>query len=83
MKPYKVNIEVLANNPEEVNEKLQAFQDLSDHLNHEDFISSTAVIVENPDIIEFVKEVVPEEGKELTLTDYVLIAKKAFERFSD
>ncbi len=83
MNNYKVTIEVKADNKEELTEKLQAFQDLQDHLEHEDFISSVDVIVDNPEIVEFVKEVVPEEGQELTITDYMLIAKKAFERFSD
>ena len=30
-----------------------------------------------------IKEVVPQNGKELSMKDYILIAKKAFERFSD
>ncbi|MEW7279728.1 hypothetical protein ABW636_14135 [Aquimarina sp. 2201CG1-2-11] len=83
MNNYKVTIEVKANDKEQLTEKLQAFQDLQDHLEHEDFISSVDVIVDNPEIVEFVKEVVPEEGQELTITDYMVIAKKAFERFSD
>ncbi len=83
MKTYKITFDVKAENEGQLTEKLQAFQDLQDYLQHDDLISSVNVIVENPEIIEFVKEVVPEEGKELSLTDYILIAKKAFERFSD
>ncbi len=83
MEAFKINLTVKAENKEQLAEKLQAFQDLNDALSHEDFINSVDVIVENPEVVEFVKEVVPEEGKELLWTDYLVIAKKAFERFGD
>ncbi len=81
MKTFKVNLEIQALNPEQVGEKLQAFQDLQDSLEHDDFLQAVEVIVQNPDIVDFIKEVVPEEGEELSLGDYLGIAKKAFTRF--
>ncbi|WP_103071862.1 hypothetical protein [Aquimarina sediminis] len=82
MKNYKISLTVPALDKEQLQEKLQAFQDLQDHLEHEDFIASTTIIVEHPDIIDFIKEVIPEEGEQLTMTDYIGIAKRAFERFA-
>lgn len=83
MQTFKVKLTVQAQSKEEVAEKLQAFQDLQDHLEHEDLLQAVAVIVEQPDIVDFIKEVVPQDGKELTVTDYISIAKKAFVKFSD
>ena len=83
MTTYKINLNIKANSKEEVTEKLQAFQDLQDHLSHDDFIEATEVIVENPEIVDFIKEVMPEDGKELSMTDYISIAKKAFIRFGN
>lgn len=83
MQTFKVKLTVQAHSKEEVAEKLQAFQDLQDHLEHEDLLQAVAVIVEQPDIVDFIKEVVPQDGKELTVTDYISIAKKAFVKFSD
>ncbi len=82
MKNFNISLTVIAENEVQLQEKLQAFQDLQDHLEHDDFIASTTIIVEHPDIIDFIKEVIPEEGEELTMTDYIKIAKKAFERFA-
>ena len=79
---FTVNLEIEANDKAALQEKLQAFQDLQDHLSHADLVSSVEVIVENPEIVEFIKEVVPEDGRELSLSDYVGIAKKAFSRFA-
>ena len=79
---FTVNLEIEASDKAALQEKLQAFQDLQDHLSHEDLVSSVEVIVENPEIVEFIKEVVPEDGRELSLSDYVGIAKKAFSRFA-
>lgn len=83
MKTYNIKLALKAENEQQLTEKLQAFQDLQDHLKHDDFIASVDVIVENPEIVTFIKEVVPQDGKELSMKDYILIAKKAFERFSD
>ena len=82
MKKYNVTLEIQAHNEIELQEKLQAFQDLQYTLEHEDFIASTTIIVEHPEIIDFVKEVIPEDGKELGLPDYIKIARKAFQRFA-
>lgn len=82
MKTFNINLSLQANNENELTEKLQAFQDLQDHLEHDDFMASTEIIVEHPEIIDFIKEVIPEGGQELTLTDYIGIAKKAFQRFA-
>lgn len=81
MKTYKVALQVEAESPEQLEEKLQAFQDLQDHLDHEDLMQATDMLIENPDIVDFIKEVAPEEGKELSITDYISIAKKAFQKF--
>ena len=83
MNTYKINLEIKAETKEEVSEKLQAFQDLQDHLTHEDLLQSVDVIVENPEMVDFIKEVLPEEGKELSLTDYIGIARKAFVKFGN
>lgn len=82
MKTYKINLSIEAKDQEELQEKLQAFQDLQDNLNHEDLLSAVDVVVENPELVEFIKEVAPEEGEELSLGDYLKIAKKAFSRFA-
>ncbi len=82
MKNYNINLTIAATDEEQLREKLQAFQDLQDYLEHDDFIASTSIIVEHPDIVDFIKEVIPEEGEELNMTDYIKIAKKAFERFA-
>lgn len=81
MKTYKINLEIEANDQQELEEKLQAFQDLTDNLKHEDLIQAVDVVVENPEIVDFIKEVAPEEGKELAIGDYLGIAKKAYQRF--
>ena len=81
-KMFKINLEIEANNEEEVAEKLQAFQDLQDNLEHEDLVQAVDMIVENPEIVDFIKDVAPEDGEELSLTDYISIARKAFVRFA-
>lgn len=83
MNTYKINLEIKADTKEEVSEKLQAFQDLQDHLSHEDLLQSVDVIVENPEMVDFIKDVLPEDGKELSLTDYIGIARKAFVKFGN
>ncbi|MBL4753232.1 MAG: hypothetical protein JKY52_06515 [Flavobacteriales bacterium] len=81
-KTYTVNLSIEAESPEALEEKLQAFQDLMDNMQHDDLVQAVDVIVENPEIIEFIKEVAPEDGQELTMGDYLNIARKAFTRFS-
>ena len=39
------------------------------------------MIVEHPDLVEFIKEVAPKDDKELSLGDYINIARKAFQKF--
>lgn len=81
MNIYKVKLTVEADSPEQVKEKMQAFQDLQTNLSHEDFLQAVEIIVEHPDIVEFIKEVAPEGDEELSLGDYINIARKAFEKF--
>lgn len=81
MKTFNISIEIQAEDKDQVTEKLQAFHDLQTLLSHEEFIETTQVIVENPDIIDFIKEVMPHDGQDLDLTDYIRIARKAFARF--
>ena len=82
MKKYKINLEIEAENEAQLEEKLQAFQDLQDHLEHEDLVQAVDVVVEHPEMVEFIKEVIPEDGQELTLVDYLNIARKAFGKFN-
>jgi len=78
---YKVKLTVEADSPEQLKEKMQAFQDLQTNLSHEDFLQAVEMIVEHPELVEFIKEVAPEGDEELTLTDYIGIAQKAFAKF--
>ena len=78
---YKIKLTVEADNEKQLKEKMQAFQDLQDNLEHEDLLQSVDVIVENPELVDFIKEVAPEDGEELSLGDYLSIAKKAFQKF--
>lgn len=80
-KKFKVNLTIEAEDQEQLKEKLQAFQDLQTHLRHDDFMQAVDFVVESPEIVEFIKEVAPEEGKELSITDYIGIARKAFQKF--
>jgi len=78
---YKVKLTVEADNKEQLAEKMQAFQDLQNNLNHEDLMQAVDMIVEHPDLVEFIKEVAPKDDKELSLGDYINIARKAFQKF--
>lgn len=78
---YKVKLTVDADNEKQLHEKMQAFQDLQTSLEHKDFLQAVEMIVEHPDLVEFIKEVAPEGDEELSLTDYISIARKAFEKF--
>ncbi len=82
MKTYKIALQIQANSQTELEEKLQAFQDLQDHLSHDDLLQAVEVIVESPELVDFIKEVAPEEGKELSISDYLSIAQKAYQKFS-
>ena len=75
------NLQDGAENGEELDAQLQAFQDMQEHMEHDDLVQAVDVVVENPDIIDFIKEVAPEDGKELSLPDYVGIARKAWSRW--
>ena len=81
MQTFNIDLEIEAEDQEQLQEKLQAFQDLQDNLEHDDLIDAVDVVVDNPELVEFIKEVAPEEGQELSITDYISIAKKAFQKF--
>ena len=66
MKTYKISLDIKATDKLQLVEKLQAFQDLQDYLSHEDLVTATIVITEQPEIVSFIKEVIPEEGNELS-----------------
>ena len=83
MNIYKIKLTVEAENEKQLREKMQAFQDLQTNLTHEDFLQAVEIIVEHPEIVDFIKEVAPEGDEELSLTDYIGIAQKAFTRFGD
>ena len=78
---YKIRLAVEAESEEQLKEKIQAFQDLQDNLEHEDLLQAVEMIVEHPDLVEFIKEVAPDGDEELSLADYIGIAKKAFDKF--
>jgi hypothetical protein len=78
---YRVKLTVEADNQEQLAEKMQAFQDLQNNLNHEDLMQAVDMIVEHPDLVEFIKEVAPKGDEELSLGDYITIARKAFQKF--
>lgn len=81
MQTFNIDLEIEAEDQEQLQEKLQAFQDLQDNLEHDDLIDAVDVVVDNPELVEFIKEVAPEEGQELSIADYISIAKKAFTKF--
>ena len=56
---YNIKLQIEAKDQEELEEKLQAFQDLQDNMEHEDLLQAVDLIVENPDLVEFIKEVAP------------------------
>ena len=78
---YNIKLQIEAKDQEELEEKLQAFQDLQYNMEHEDLLQAVDLIVENPDLVEFIKEVAPKEGEELGLTDYLNIARKDYSKF--
>ncbi len=81
-KQFKVSLKLQAENQVQVEEKLQAFHDLNNNMEHDDLLAAVDVVVENPDLVEFIKEVAPKEGQELGLLDYISIAKKAYKKFT-
>lgn len=82
MEKYTINQTHYAASKEQLVERLQAFQDLSDSMEHDDLIAAVEVLQENPEIVDFIKEVAPKEGEELSMTDYLKIATKAFKKFA-
>lgn len=82
MEKFTINQTHYAENKDQLAERLQAFQDLSDNLEHEDLITSVEVLKEHPEIVDFIKDVAPKEGEELSMTDYLKIATKAFRKFA-
>ena len=80
---YKIKLNVEADNEKQLHEKMQAFQDLQSNLEHEDFLQAVEMIVEHPDLVEFIKEVAPEGDEELSLADYIGIANKAFAKIGE
>ena len=82
MNQYNINQTHYADSKEELTERLQAFQDLSDTLDHDDLISAVEVLKDNPEIVEFIKEVSPKDGEDLSMGDYLKIASKAFKKFA-
>lgn len=81
MKTYRVEIVIRAEDENELAEKLQAFQDIQDNMQHEDLITAVEIIIENPEIIDFIKQTVPKDGRKLSWGDYLRIAKDAWVKF--
>jgi len=81
MKTFEVTFNVPAESKEEAAEKLEAFNELCQVLDHEDFMDAAEIIVNDPSIAEFIREVSPGEGEKLTLVQMISIAKKAYKKF--
>lgn len=82
MKTYKINIQIQANNEQELEEKMQAFEDLQNYLSHEDMLQAVDVLMEHPNIVPFIKRVAPKEGESINPAKLLFIAKEAAKEFS-
>jgi hypothetical protein len=65
------NINLKAENPEELSQKINSLKILSDAVEHEDLMSTVELIHEKPKLIPVVKEMI-EEGDRLSETQMML-----------
>lgn len=81
-KTYKISINVKAANELELEEKMQAFEDMQTYLSHEDMLAAVDVLMDHPNIVPFIKRVAPKEGEKLTGMRLMKIASEAAKEFS-
>jgi hypothetical protein len=72
-------IQLEANDPKELSQKLNALKVLNQAINHEDLMSTVEMIHEKPELIPVVKEMI-EEGEELTESQMLLRLPKYVKR---
>lgn len=82
MKTYKISIQIKANNEQELEEKMQAFEDLQTFLSHGDMLQAVDILMEHPNIVPFIKRVAPQQGEKLTPMKLMGIASEAAKEFS-
>ncbi len=70
-KQLKKNIDLRAENPKELSQKINALKVLSESIEHSDFISTVELIHEKPKLIPVVKNMI-EESENLTETQMML-----------
>ena len=82
MKAFKVTFNIPADTQEEAAEKLEAFNQLCQVLDHEDLMDAADLITNDPSIASFIREVMPADGEKLSLTQALSAAKKAWQKFA-
>ena len=70
-KQLEKNIDLEAENPKELSQKINSLKVLSESIEHEDFISTVELIHEKPKLIPVVKNMI-EEGDKLSETQMML-----------
>ena len=70
-KQLEKNIDLQAENPKELSQKINSLKVLSESIEHEDFISTVELIHEKPKLIPVVKNMI-EEGDKLSETQMML-----------
>lgn len=70
-KQLEKNIDLQANNPSELSQKINSLKILSESIEHEDLISTVELIHEKPKLIPVVKNMI-EEGDKLSETQMML-----------
>jgi hypothetical protein len=70
-KPLEKKIDIKAENPSQLSEKINALKVLSESIEHEDFISTVELIHEKPDLIPVIKNMI-EEGESLSETQMMV-----------
>ncbi len=59
MKTFKATISLEAENTDEFEEKMQAFSDLSNELDHEELMAVADFVVEYPNTVKLIKDELP------------------------
>ncbi|MEJ5266543.1 MAG: hypothetical protein WHW07_01885 [Bacteroidales bacterium] len=78
-KELQKEIQLTAEDPQELSQKLNAFRILNQSINHEDLISTVEMIHEKPELIPVVKEML-DEGEELSEAQLMLRLPKYVKR---
>ncbi|MBN2664516.1 MAG: hypothetical protein JXR68_12770 [Bacteroidales bacterium] len=84
---YRIELKIEANNETELAEKLQAFTDINEILEHKDFVNVIEIIKEKPVIVQLVKEIEKElngkEMNEISILDGGKIVMKIIKKLKD